>query len=112
MGHLRRVHRFEDDERKRANAEIRRLVNRIPDRELAERIPLPGASPMPPPDELGISWDLLWRAAGRPDGMNPSDGSITPGISDADCAGIYRRVERVMRPLLDRLYSIDKRRTR
>lgn len=112
MGQLGRARRIRDDDRERARREIKLIMNGISDRELAQRIPLPGASPMPPPDELGISWALLWRAAGRPSGMSPEDGTITPGISDEENADVGRSIKRAMRPLLDRLEVVDRTRRR
>lgn len=44
MGHLRRVHRFEDDDRERAKAEIKRIVSGISDGRLMELFGPPTAT--------------------------------------------------------------------
>ncbi len=112
MGSMNRIYRVEDAERRRAADEVKRIINTIPDARLMALFPYGDVKSVPPPEDLGIGWPLLWRATGRPAVMNPEDGSIAPGISDKEHDAINLRMARVLRPLLNRLEVIDKRRTR
>ncbi len=109
---MSRARRVRDDDRERAVRELRVKINAVPDARLMALFPYGDVKSVPPPEDLGIGWPLLWRATGRPAVMNPEDGSIAPGISDKEHDAINLRMARVLRPLLNRLEVIDKRRTR
>ncbi len=114
MGQLSRARRIRDDDRERANAEIRRIVNGISDRELAKLFDFPhgDVKSVPPPEALGLSWPLLWRALGRPRALAPEDGSMAPDCTHEEAKDVERRMVRVIQPLRTRLEVIDSRNTR
>ncbi len=110
MGHMRKVHRFEDDDRERAVREIKAAVGAIPDARLTELFDYQGPENGPPPSAFNLSYRLLWRAMGQPRAMNPEDGSMAPDCTHEEAKDVERRMTRVVQPLRDRLDVIRNRR--
>ncbi len=112
MGHMRKVHCFEDDDREQAVREIKAAVGAIPDARLTELFDYEGPENAPPPSAFNLSYRLLWRAMGQPPAMSPEDGSMAPDCTHEEAKDVERRMVRVIQPLRTRLEVIDSRNTR
>lgn len=117
MGGLNgRVGRIEEGalarERQRAVREVKRIIGELSDEELLRLFDYPPEdfSAAPPPEAFGLSWDLLWRALGRPRAMSPKDGRMALDCTDAEAGEVGRRLDDLIRPMLGRVNKLEERR--
>lgn len=113
MGGLNgRVGRMEEGarsrSRERAVGEVKRIIGELSDEELLRLFDYEAGN-APPPSAFNLSWRLLWRAMGRPRGID-DQGNMALDHTPEEDAEISRRLHDLIRPMLDRVNKLEERR--